>query len=379
MIKKFKKMVVLDRIVLTELQWTQLRGLAEEVVEFSGLRPEDVSARLKVEQAANVGAVCFTALAQERTTVDMLNERLEGADAVITCWTNLPDGVLKANSQIRYIGFWTNLPFHRVSMKLAEEMGIVVTHIPDYGTESVAEWTMTVLLSMARQPARHVQESGSGKWVYELIKRALYIPSPKDIEFFTLQGKKLGIIGFGRIGQRVAELVTAFGMQVRYYSLHRRPEWEKKGVEFMELDELLGWADVVSNHLSPYANSDLQGRVQLDDFAPDCPEQDQVHKDTPVITAERLAMIRDGAIFINTAAGRLVDEEALKREAQSGRIRVAIDVWRSNPDRRWLGVMKNLFKRDKHILTYRAAWFTRDAVTFKGDELVRQAIEFLSR
>ena len=106
--KLFKKLVILDKIILSQPQWQALKGMAQEVVEYSGLTPKQLAAKLAEEQGLDPGAVCFTALAKEQMTEMVLMERLEGADAVISCWTNIPDTVLKANPQIRYIGLFTN-------------------------------------------------------------------------------------------------------------------------------------------------------------------------------------------------------------------------------------------------------------------------------
>lgn len=372
----FNKLVILDRIILTEEQWSTLRGLAREVVEFSGLRPKEIIEQLARDQDIDPGAVCFTALAIEQQTMEVLSGRLAGADAAVTCWTSIPDEVLRANPQLHYIGFWTNLAAHRINLELAAQHGIKVTWIPDYGTEAVAEFTIAAMLQLARRQGYQAHQTLRGSWVYEQIKTAMYLPSPEGIPFFNLTGKKLGIIGFGQIGQRVAELALAFGMQVVYHTRRRRPEWEKRGVLYLEMDELLRDTDIATLHLSPYAYLDDVHQVSLDYHAPDWQEKRPVH-DQPVITRERLALLQDGTIFINTAAGRLVDEEAMLEEAESGRIRIAADVWQSNPDRRRLKKIVERFGQDYHLFTYRGGWYTRDAVTFKGDELIRQLREAL--
>ncbi len=374
----FKKLVVLDRIILSTSQWAQLRGLAEEVVEFSGLTPKQLAAKLAEEQGVDPGAVCFTALAMEEITEKELNVRLEGADAVVSCWTNLPDAVLRANPQIRYIGFWTNLVQHRVNLKLAEELGITVTYIPDYSTTAVAEYTFALLMEMLRKVAKQAKDTARGSWPYELLKTSLYVPSVHAIPYHTLSGKSLGIVGFGRIGQHVAQIALGFGMRVSYYSKTRKADWEQRGVEFKELDDLLRSSDVVTVHLSPYANVDPMGRISIDDHAPDCPESSPESKDEPVLSREKLALLRDGAIFINTSAGRLVDEDAMLDEAESGRIHIAVDVYRSNPDRKRIGRIIQKHGENTNVFTYRGGWLTYESVLFKGDELVRQARKFLA-
>lgn len=374
--KRFKKLVILDKIVLAQHQWNALREIAEEVVEFSGLSLEQIIAKLVKEQGLDPGAVCFTALAKEETTIRELNDRLSGADAVISCWTNIPDDVLRANPQIKYVGFWTNLVQHRINLDLAKEMGITITHIPDYGTVAVAEYTIALLLELMRNVAKQGDDTVRGKWPYEPLKTSLYVPSIDEIPYHTLCGKKIGIVGFGRIGKQVAQIALGFGMNVSYFSNTRKRDWEERGVQFRELDGLLGESDIVTLHMSPYANLDPFGRVSIDDRVP-VPEA-LTTKNTPIISRNKLALLRKGAIFINTSAGRLVDEVALLDEAESGRIRVAVDVYLSNPDRKRIKQIAQKYGKGVNIFTYRGGWLTTyESVLLKGDSLIKQAAEFL--
>lgn len=345
-----RKLVVLDRIILLERQWEALRSMTHELVEYGGLDPREIVRRLEKEADHVKAPMCWTQLAQEEITVEELNERLAGADAVITCWTNIPDEVLLANPQIRYLGFWTNLVDHRVNLNLAAKQGIRVTYIPDYGTDSVAEMTFAGLLAVSRHLIDTVNDTRRGSWTYELLKTGKRVPTIEQIPQRMLRGKKLGIIGFGQIGQRVAELALAFRMEISYWSRNRRPDWEQRDVEFRELDELFSWADVVSVHLSPY------GPAQI-------------------VSRERLELLRDGGIFINTSAGRLVNQEALWDELRSRRINAYIDVYENLPPRKIIGELTS----HNNVFTYRAAWFTQEAVTYKGDRLVENLREWLDR
>jgi glycerate dehydrogenase len=351
--------------------------MANEVVEYSGLTPKQIMEKLAIEQGTDPGAVCFTALALEQITERELNARLAGADAIVSCWTNIPDSVLLNNPQIKYVGFWTNLVQHRINLKLAKEMGIHVTYIPDYGTIAVAEYTFALLLELMRSVARQASDTASGKWPYELLKTSLYVPSIDAIPYHTLCGKSLGIIGFGRIGQQVAQIALGFGMKVSYYSKSCKTDWKNRGVEFKNLDEVLKTSDIVSIHLSPYANVDPLGRVSIDDHAPDCPEQGPKIEDIPIISKKKLALLKDGALLINTSAGRLLEEDALFEEVLSGRIRVAIDVYRNNPNKKHIQAVISRHGKDRNIFTYRGGWLTYESVLKKGDSLIEQAGKFL--
>ncbi len=348
--KKLKKLVVLDRIILLDEQWNQLRSMTEELVEYGGLDPKEILRRLKEEADRPEAPMCWTQLAQEEMTVKEINKRIKGADGVITCWTNIPDEVILANPQLKYLGFWTNLVDHRVSLQLASERGIEVTYIPDYGTDSVAEMTIAGLLAVSRHLITTAIDTKKGKWAYELLKTGKRVPSFDSIPQRLLLGKKLGLLGFGLIGQRVAEIARAFKMEVAYWSRRRREEREADGVCFKEIDELFSWADIISVHLSPYAPA-------------------------KIVTRDRLALLKDGGIFINTSAGRLVDQDALWEELRSGRINAYIDVYERLPPRK---IIADLMKKN-NVFTYRSGWFTKEAVTYKGNKLIENLRNYLDR
>ena len=115
-----------------------------------------------------------------------------------------------------------------------------------------------------------------------------------------------------------------------------------------QINELFGWSDVLSVHLSPYA---------------------PVH----IVSRERLGMLRDGAIFVNTSAGRLVDQEALWQELQSKRFNAYVDVYETLPPRKIISELAS----GGNVFTYRAGWFTQEAIAYKGDRLVEQLHDYL--
>lgn len=348
-IERFKRLVILDPIILLKEQSARLYAFAEKVVEFSGLNSNEILQTLHKQMDEKPTPMCWTQLAQKEVTREELNRRLAGADAVITCWTSIPDEVLLVNPQLRYIGFWTNLAKHRLNLDLARQRGIHVTSIPDYGTDSVAEITIAGILAVSRRLMASAKDTERGRWPYELLKTGVHVPTVNEIPQRMLRDKVLGIVGFGRIGQRIAEIALAFRMRVQYFSRHRYPRWEEKGLRYTELEELFGTSDIVSVHLSPYA-----------------PEK--------IISAELIGRLKDKAIFVNTSAGRLVDQEALLRELESHRIYAYLDVYEGLPPRQRLkniSLLENLF-------TYRMGWFTQEAITYKGETLLQRIEDFLS-
>lgn len=347
--RKLKHLVVLDRIILLDRQWDELRSMAEALTEYAGLSQKEILRRLQEEADKAEAPMCWTQLAKEEMKTEEICERVKGADAIITCWTNIPDKVLLENSNLEFIGFWTNLVDHRVNRELADTLGIRIAYVPDYGTDSVAEMTIAGMLAVSRRILINARDTRRGSWAYELLKTGSRVPSLDQIPQRMLKGKRLGLVGFGRIGQRVAEIAQAFGMDVNYWSRNVRGEWDEQGVRYSPLDEIFRCSDIVSVHLSPYSRAGI-------------------------VTAELLSSLRDGAIFINTSAGRLVDQEALWKQLKTGRITAYVDVYESLPPKKEI---KQLTGRN--LFTYRAGWFTQEAVTYKGDELLRRVREFLHR
>ena len=345
---RFKRLIVLDPILLLEEHWVRLRSYAEQVVEFSGLHPNEILRKLHQEMARYPKPMCWTQLAQENVTVEELNKRVADADAIVTCWTNIPDEVILANPKLKYVGFWTNLAGHRISLELAKQKGIFVTCIPDYGTDSVAELTFAGILAVSRKLLRAHRDTLRGKWPYELLKTGKYIPKVNEIPTKILRSKRLGIVGLGRIGKRVAQIGLAFRMHVQYWSKNRHPKCESRGIEFVELDELFSTSDIVTVHLSPYAP-------------------------VRIINADLIRKLKNGAIFVNTSAGVLVDQEILFEELSAKRIFAFLDVYDGLPPRK---TIKNVSSLD-NVFTYRSGWYTQEAITYKGNYLLRSIDNFL--
>ena len=184
-----------------------------------------------------------------------------------------------------------------IDVKYAEENGITVKNTPRASSESVAELAMAHMFACARYISIAGHTMREGKW-----EKKAY---GKGIE---LQGKTLGIIGFGRIGQHLGVMAKAIGMNVVAYSTTRRPEVEAKfGIPYVTLEELLAQSDFISLH------------------APAAPG-------APLINADTIAKMKDGVVIINTSRGANVDEDALLAALESGKVRAAgLDVYADEP------------------------------------------------
>ena len=184
-----------------------------------------------------------------------------------------------------------------IDVKYAEENGIAVRNTPGASSQSVAELAMGHMFACTRYISIAGHTMREGKW-----EKKAY---GKGIE---LQGKTLGIIGFGRIGQHLGVMAKAIGMNVVAYSTTRRPEVEAKfGIPYVTLEELLAQSDFISRH------------------APAAPG-------APLINADTIAKMKDGVVIINTSRGANVDEDALLAALESGKVRAAgLDVYADEP------------------------------------------------
>src|SRR5271163_779540 len=177
----------------------------------------------------------------DRTPQDLVVASVREAEIVLTTKAPLFGQTLKQLKQLRYIGaMFTG--YDEIDLKTAREMNIVVTNVPTYGTASVAQLVFALLLELCHHVALHSEATHAGEWSR----------SP-DFSFWKtplieLQGKTMGIVGFGRIGRHVGEIAVAMGMRVTADNAGRReaPQWP--GFRWCSLDELVSEADVVSLH-----------------------------------------------------------------------------------------------------------------------------------
>lgn len=351
--EKFNKLVILDNVVMFPEQVRRLEACAHEIVDY---REKPIHPRLSSDAPspngeigmAPPGLVCET---NPEYTVEERKElvrRTRDADAIVSCWTNIPDEVVAKNPALRYVMFWTNIYEHRINKSFAEARGIQIDHIPDYGTEAVAEYVFAALFQLARNLSRQNKDAVTGSWRYEYLKTGKKrVLSEEMIDEWLLAGKKLGIVGLGRVGMRVA--LTArlgFGMQVAYYSKTRKRELEHLGIRYESMDTILSSSDIVSLHLPSDAPSNLFGQSEI-------------------------SKLKDGAILINTSSGRALDENSLLQELHTGRIGAILDVYKGHPPRKELKGLRNVF------FTYRAAWYTRETLRLKGNMMLDKIEEFL--
>lgn len=286
--------------------------------------------------AINPGDLSWDALSSlgalqvfDRTAENEVTTRARDADVVLTTRTPLSAQTLRQLSRLRYIGvIFTG--YDQIDLKTARELNIVVTNVPTYGSASVAQLVFALLLELCHHVALHNAATHAGEW-----------SRSSDFSFWKaplieLQGKTMGIIGFGQIGRHVAAIAVAMGMGVIAADAVRgsTPGWP--GFRWCDLDELMAAADVVSLH---------------------CPLLPQTRG---MINAAALSRIRPSSFLINTSRGPLVVEQDLAAALNEGRLAgAAVDVLSSEPP----SLDNPLLKAKNCIVTPHIAWATKEART----------------
>lgn len=238
---------------------------------------------LTLDELRELGEVAF----YDRTPQEEIAQRIGDAQIVLTNKARITRGVMDACANLRYIGVLAT-GYNVVDLAAAREYGIVVTNVPAYSTQAVAQHTMALLLAGMSRVSEYDSRVKQGAW-----------SASPDFCFFAgpmeeIASKTLGIVGFGSIGQAVARAALGFGMRV---IVHTRTVRETAlDVSFVPLDDLLAQSDVISLH---------------------CPLTEQTQG---LIGAQAIGRMKRGVRIINTARGPLVDEAAMAAALESGKV-----------------------------------------------------------
>lgn len=303
------KIVVLDAYTLNpgERRWEELEELGEVVVH-------DRTAQLDVVR------------------------RAKDAEVVLTNKTILDGFILNLLPKLKYIGVLAT-GYNVVDLDVARQRGIVVTNIPAYSTQSVAQMAIAHLLNITQRVAHYAHEVHNGVWSAQ--PDFCYWNTP----LIELAGKKIGIVGFGNTGQATAQIAEALGMEVWVYTSKSKKSLPKKYPK-VTLNELFSACDVVSLH---------------------CP---LTAENKEMVNSFRLSLMKQGAILINTSRGGLIDEKALEQALLSGKLLGAgLDVLSSEP----VPNGNPLLKLKNCFITPHIAWATRESRM----RLMNQAVENL--
>lgn len=262
----------------------------------------------------------------DRTSPAELLNRAEGAEVLITNKTLITGNDMEALPQLKYIGVLAT-GYNVVDVESAKEKGIVVTNIPAYSTNSVAQMVFAHLLNITQRVGHYACMNCQGKW----SDNADFCYW--DTELIELNDKWMGIIGFGNIGQATARIALSFGMKVGVFTSKAQSELPE-GVKKMSLEEIFKNCDVVSLH---------------------CPLTPSTQE---MVNAERLNLMKPNAILINTGRGPLINEQDLADALNEGKILAAgLDVLSTEPP---LSTNPLLSARNCFI-TPHIAWATKEA------------------
>ena len=272
-------------------------------------------------RAIDPGLVTYDATAPERVV-----ERAKDAEILLVNKVKLTREVLEQLPALRYLGVLAT-GYDNVDCAAAREKGVVVTNVPGYSTDSVAQLVFALLLELCHQTGHHSDTVKAGRWANQPYY--CYWDSP----LIELAGKTMGIFGLGKIGRRTAQIAQAFGMKVIACS---RTKKDVPGVTWVGFDELLRESDVLS--LSSPLTDQTRGLINKD----------------------ALSKMKKTAFLINTSRGGLLVEQDVREALDAGVIAgAAVDVLSTEPpkaDNPLIGA-KNI------VITPHIAWATTEART----------------
>ena len=239
-----------------------------------------------------------TSLTDEQESID----RIGGAEIVFTNKTPITRRIIDACPNLNFIGVLAT-GYNVVDVAYAKEKGIPVSNVPTYGTASVSQFSIALLLEICHHIGHHSESVHAGNWANNADWCYW------DYPLIELEGKTIGIIGFGRIGQQEGKIAKALGMNVIAYDLYPNDFGRAIG-EYVSLDELYARADVITLHCNLTAENER------------------------MINKDSIAKMKDGVILINNARGQLIDEQDVTDALNSGKIAAAgLDVVYTEPIR----------------------------------------------
>ena len=262
----------------------------------------------------------------DRTRPEETVARAADAEIILTNKVIISREVMAQLPQLKYIGVLAT-GYNVVDIEAAHEHDIIVTNVPAYSTESVAQMVFAHLLTVTNRTEHYALQNRQGRWT----------KNPDfcywDFSHMELAGKTFGIVGLGNIGRRVAEIALAFGMQVKALT-SKSANALPAGIEKADLEELLASSDIISLH---------------------CPLTDSTRH---LINRETLSLMRPSAILINTGRGPLVDDQAVAYALAEGQLAAfCADVLTEEPPK----ANNPLLSQPNAFITPHIAWATEEA------------------
>lgn len=268
-----------------------------------------------------------TCIIHQRTEADKIVARAQDAEILLTNKTDISAATMALLPTVKYIGILAT-GVNVVDLKAAKKHNIAVTNVPGYSTGSVAQMVFALLLEMTQHVGHHAWMVRRGDWV------SCADFSFRDRPLVELTGKIMGIVGYGQIGQQVARIARAFGMEVLVYTDHPEKCQPETSLEFVDLDKLFTDADVISLN---------------------CPLTEETKN---LVDTAHLARVKQGALLINTGRGQLINEAAVAEALEDGYLGgYATDVLTQEPP----AADNPLFSAPNCIITPHIAWATIEA------------------
>lgn len=268
-----------------------------------------------------------TTTVYDRTSEDEILDRIKDAEVVFTSSVPLSKDTIENAKNLKFIGVLAT-GYNDIDIDTARKLGIPVTNIPTYGTDSVAQMAFAHLLEICNNVGVHDKTVKNNEWTNNADWCFWKEP------LIELAGKTMGIIGYGRIGQTSGKIAQAFGMNVLAYANHPKKELECESMKYVELDDLLAKSDVINLH---------------------CP---LVEDTKGIINKDTIAKMKNGVIIINTSRGQLIVEEDLAQALNRGKVYAAgLDVVATEP------ILEDnpLLKARNVFLTPHIAWAPKES------------------
>jgi glycerate dehydrogenase len=296
-------------------------GLQMKIVVLDGytLNPGDIT----WEGLEKLGEVTvYDRTAYTLSGADLIVERVKDAEVVFVNKTPLSREVLDKLPNLKFVGVLAT-GYNVVDVEAAKEKGIVVTNIPTYGTDSVGQMAIALLLEMCHHVGAHSDSVMRGEWANNADWCYWNYP------LIELSGKTMGIIGYGRIGQSTGRIAQALGMKVLAFDAYQNKDLECETMKYSDLDTLLANSDVIALHCPLFEST--QG----------------------IINKNTIAKMKDGVMIVNNSRGPLVVEEDLAEALNSGKVGgAALDVVSSEP----IKADNPLLKAKNCIITPHISW-----------------------
>lgn len=283
---------------------------------------------------ANPGDLCWTGFEKlgditvyERTESSKTAERIGDAEVILTNKTVVSGEIMKQCPNLKYIGVLAT-GYNVVDIAEAKRRGIIVTNIPSYGTDAVAQYTIALLLELCHHIGEHSDCVKAGEWSRSVDWCFWNHP------LIELRGKTMGIIGFGNIGQRTASIAKALGMNILAYDKVEKSELVNAKCKYTSLNELFAESDVICLHC--LLSEETKG----------------------IINKDTIAKMKTGVMIINDSRGPLIVEEDLRDALNSGKIGgAAVDVVSTEP----IQMDNPLLDAKNIIITPHIAWAPKEA------------------